>query len=101
MQVLFHLCFLQPDLVILEMGRSKEATRKVLQGIRDWSFVPVIALLPPGDVLGAVEALNAGADQCLSQSFAPQELEARARALLRRVEVTTVIERQALPIPTL
>ena len=99
--VLFKLCYLQPDLVILEMGRGKDVGRKVLQGIRAWSFVPVIALLPPGDVLGTVDALNAGADQCLSESFVPQELQARARALLRRVEATKVTTGQAEPVPVL
>lgn len=101
MHVVFQLCLLQPDLVILEMGRGRANGRKVLQGIRDRSFVPVIALLPPGDMLGTVEALNAGADQCLSESFVPQELQARARALLRRVEVTTVTGGQVAPSPVL
>jgi DNA-binding response OmpR family regulator len=98
MHAVFHLCFLQPDLVILKMGPSREKGQKVLQGIRDWSFVPVIALLPPGDALGKVEALNAGADQCLSDYFDPKELKARARALLRRVEATTAGGRIA-PVP--
>jgi DNA-binding response OmpR family regulator len=93
--VVFHLCLLQPDLVILEMRRSKD------KGQKGWSFVPVIVLLPPGDVLGAVDALNAGADQCLSDAFVPQELQARARALLRRVEGAVVTSMQATPIPVL
>ena len=99
MNVAFQLCFLQPDLVILEMGRSESKSRKVLEGIRDWSLVPVIALLPSGDVLGTVEVLNAGADQCLSESFVAKELQARARALLRRTAATSAIRPQAALVP--
>jgi two-component system OmpR family response regulator len=99
--VLFQISFLQPDLVILEMGRSKDAGREVLRGIRGCSFVPVIALLPPGDAMGIVETLNAGADQCLSESFVTQELQARVRALLRRAEATATAKRRPAPVPAL
>lgn len=98
MSVLFQICLLQPDLVILEMGRSEDTGREVLRGIRDCSFVPVIVLLPPGNGMGPVEVLNAGADQCLSESFVPQELQARVRALLRRAEATAAAKRRPAPI---
>ena len=98
---LFQLVFLQPDLVILEMGRSKDASREVLRGIRGCSTVPIIALLPLEDVMGMVEALNAGAAQCLSELFVPQELHARVRALIRRAEATAAAKRQPASIPAL
>lgn len=101
MNVVFQLCFLQPDLVILEMGRSKTEGRKLLRGIRDWSFVPVIALLPPGDVWGTVEVLNAGADQCLSESYVAYELQARARALLRRTAAASATGQRAVLFPAM
>ena len=34
MNVAFQLCFLQPDLVVLEMGRSETKGREVLRDIR-------------------------------------------------------------------
>ncbi len=44
----------------------------------------VLALTAPGDLSARVQALNAGADDCLSQPFAVPELLARLRALQRR-----------------
>lgn len=101
MQVIFQLCFLQPHLVILEMGRNRDVGWRVLQGIREWSLVPVIAVLPPGDAMYTVEVLNAGADQCLADSFVLQELQARVRALLRRMEGTIGTNMQVTSVPAL
>ena len=99
--VVFQLSLLQPDLVILVMGQSGDAGQEVLRGIREWSFVPIIVLLPAGDAMSAVEALKIGADQCLSESFVPQELRARVRALLRRVDTTVAARQQVAPVPVL
>ncbi len=46
--------------------------------------VPILILTARGDIDERVEGLNKGADDYLSKPFAPDELAARVRALLRR-----------------
>jgi two-component system, OmpR family, response regulator MprA len=48
--------------------------------------VPVLVLSPEG-VDARIDALDAGADDCLAQPFEHAELVARVRALLRRTEL--------------
>jgi two-component system OmpR family response regulator len=45
---------------------------------------PVIALVPGTDATARIEALRAGADDCLAEPFETVELVARLRALARR-----------------
>jgi DNA-binding response OmpR family regulator len=48
--------------------------------------VPILLLTARGGVDDRVTGLDAGADDYLAKPFDPQELLARVRALLRRVE---------------
>ena len=51
-----------------------------------WSTVPVIVLSVVGDESEKVAALDAGADDYVTKPFGVDELLARLRAALRRVE---------------
>jgi DNA-binding response OmpR family regulator len=73
----------QPDLVLLDLDLSDGAGLDVLATIRALSDVPVIALAGHEE-RERIEALRAGADDCVSKPPPAAELEARIEALLRR-----------------
>lgn len=87
--VVFQLCFVQPDLIILDDSQADDGVGRTLCQIREYSSVPVIVLAARNDVRVRVEALDCGADDSLALPFDPRELAARARALLRRGQRAT------------
>jgi two-component system response regulator TctD len=72
-------------LVILDIGLPKLGGLEVLRRLRARrNAVPVLMLTAHGSVEERVRGLDLGADDYLAKPFALTELEARARALLRR-----------------
>jgi DNA-binding response OmpR family regulator len=83
MNVVFQLCLVQPDLIVLDTlqpGRDREA----LSQIRERSFVPIIVLNALAEHETKLESLRYGADDFMPKPFSTRELQARVRALLRR-----------------
>ena len=73
------------DLLILDLGLPKMPGLEVLRRLRARrNAVPVLMLTAHGSVEERVRGLDLGADDYLAKPFALTELEARARALLRR-----------------
>lgn len=83
---LFQLALTQPDLVILDLSLPGVDARGTVQRIRELSPVPLIALAALDETGTVVATLDVGADDVLIKPFDVRELEARARALLRRVQ---------------
>ena len=77
-----------PDLVVLDINLPDINGLEVLRSVRSESFLPMIVLSGFGKDQDRVVALEAGADDYMSKPFSPEELIARVRALLRRVEWT-------------
>lgn len=71
------------DLVIAE-GLPILGAIGALRTAADTSPTPVLVLAPPGDVESRIAFLEAGADDVISTTFAPRELEGRVEALLIR-----------------
>ena len=75
-----------PDAIILDLvlpdGRGTDVTRE----LRAWTSVPVIVLSVVGDESEKVAALDAGADDYVTKPFGVDELLARLRAAMRRVD---------------
>jgi DNA-binding response OmpR family regulator len=72
-----------PDLIVVTSrpdGFDGTATCRDLQTVAE---LPVIMLVPEGDTLGAVRGLTC-ADDYVALPVAPEEVEARVRAVLRR-----------------
>lgn len=74
----------RPDLVILDLGLPDIAGVEVCREIRRWSNVPILVLSARHADEEKVQLLDAGADDYLTKPFSTSELQARARALLRR-----------------
>jgi DNA-binding response OmpR family regulator len=85
---LFRLTLDQPDLVIVDFSRPGVDALETLKRIRELSCAPVIVLAAFDDA-GLVETtLDGGADDVLATPCDLRELQARARALLRRRQIT-------------
>ncbi len=78
-----------PDAVILDLVLPDTRGTDVCRELRTWSTVPVIVLSVVGDESEKVAALDAGADDYVTKPFGLDELLARLRAALRRVEAET------------
>lgn len=74
-----------PDLVILDMGLPDLDGSELLKMIRAVTDVPVIVATARGEDRDIVRTLDAGADDYLVKPFSVEQLEARVRAVLRRV----------------
>jgi DNA-binding response OmpR family regulator len=83
-----------PDLVLLDINLPDMNGMEVLKSVRSHSFLPMIVLSGYGRDRDRVMALEAGADDYMAKPFSPEELVARVKALLRRVEWTPKPETQ-------
>ncbi len=72
------------DLVLLDLMLPRVDGLEVCRKLRERSAVPVIMLSARGEALDRVLGLELGADDYLAKPFAPRELVARMRAVLRR-----------------
>ena len=76
----------QPDLVVLDLMLPKLDGIEVCRRIREFSLVPIIMLTARGEQADKLRGFEAGADDYVTKPFAPPELLARVRAVLRRSE---------------
>jgi DNA-binding response OmpR family regulator len=78
---------LKPDLVVLDIMLPGVDGLTICKEIRKQSQVPIIMLTARDEVTDKVVGLEVGADDYLTKPFHPQELVARAKALLRRARL--------------
>ena len=72
-----------PDVVILDLGLPDMDGMKILQGVREWSAMPVIVVAARTHERDKVEALDLGADDYITKPFGTSELLARIRTAIR------------------
>src|SRR5438552_11036551 len=75
------------DLVVLDIMLPNVDGLTICREIRKQSQVPIIMLTARDDVTDKVVGLELGADDYLTKPFHPQELVARAKALVRRAKL--------------
>jgi DNA-binding response OmpR family regulator len=75
----------RPDLVVLDLGLPDLDGSELLRMLRAVSAVPVIVATARDDDGSVVQALDAGADDYVLKPFPAGQLDARIRAVLRRV----------------
>ncbi len=76
----------RPDLVILDWLMPKLNGIETAKALRTTDATPILMLTARDAVEQRVEGLDSGVDDYLVKPFAPEELLARIRALLRRSE---------------
>lgn len=75
----------RPDIVILDLGLPDVDGTEVLRMLRAVSRIPVIVATARDEESQIVAALDAGADDYLVKPFGAAQLDARIRAVLRRL----------------
>ncbi len=76
------------DVVLIDIMLPGIDGFDVCRAIRRTSDVPIVMVTARADTHDVVAGLEAGADDYLTKPFAPKELSARIRALLRRARST-------------
>jgi len=79
-----------PDLIILDLNLPGKDGLDVCRAIRKESDVPIIMLTARTDEADKLIGLELGADDYVVKPFSPREVVARVRAVLRRVDSSTV-----------
>jgi diguanylate cyclase (GGDEF)-like protein len=83
---------MQPDLVVLDVMMPLMDGYEVARRIRRHpsnTTVPIIMLTAKSEVEDKLAGFDAGADDYMTKPFGPQELLARVKAKIRRVEVSS------------
>ncbi len=76
------------DVVLIDIMLPGIDGFEVCRSVRRSSDVPIVMVTARADTHDVVAGLEAGADDYLTKPFAPKELSARIRALLRRARST-------------
>ena len=74
-----------PDIMLLDLGLPDQDGMEVIRKIRSWSNMPIIVISARSDDPDKIDALDAGADDYLTKPFSVEELLARLRVTLRRL----------------
>jgi two-component system KDP operon response regulator KdpE len=76
----------KPDLIVLDLGLPDIDGVEVCRIVRETQSVPIVVLSARGREEDKVRALDTGADDYLTKPFGTEELLARIRVALRRVD---------------
>lgn len=74
-----------PDIVLLDLGLPDMEGVEVIKKIRTWSNLPIIVVSARSEDTDKIEALDAGADDYITKPFSVEELLARLRVTIRRL----------------
>jgi two-component system phosphate regulon response regulator OmpR len=88
---------IQPELIILDLMRPGLDGLSFCKQLRKKNATPVIMLTARDSHEDKVTGLNLGADDYVTKPFDPDELVARARAVLRRVTASVQEEIKCAP----
>jgi len=76
---------LRPDLFILDLGLPDMDGIDIIKKLREWTSNPIIVVSARSEIHDIITALDAGADDYLTKPFSVEELMARVRAALRKI----------------
>jgi DNA-binding response OmpR family regulator len=77
-----------PDLMVLDIRMADVDGYEVCRRVREFSTVPIIMLTALAKDADKVHGLDTGADDYVTKPFSADELLARVRAILRRVDLS-------------
>lgn len=77
-----------PDIVLMDLGLPDMDGVDIIKKIRTWSTMPIIVISARSEDTDKIDALDAGADDYLTKPFSVEELLARLRVTMRRINYT-------------
>jgi two-component system, OmpR family, response regulator CpxR len=86
------------QLVLLDVMLPGLDGLSLLKALRHDNYCPVLMLTARGDDIDRIIGLELGADDYLAKPFNPRELQARVKAILRRVELAHHDGNQTTPL---
>ncbi len=90
-----------PILILLDVMMPKLDGFEVCKRIRKTSNVPIIMVTAKGEDFDRIMGLDNGADDYIVKPFSPQEVMARIRAILRRIDISEDDKKDLLKYPGL
>lgn len=84
-----------PDIILLDLGLPDIDGIDVIKKIRTWSNVPIIVISSRSEDRDKIDALDAGADDYITKPFSVEELLARLRVTLRRINYSNAPNEEA------
>ena len=84
------------DILLLDVMMPKVDGFEVCKRIRKSSNVPIIMVTARGEDFDKIMGLDMGADDYVVKPFSPQEVMARIRCILRRVNPANAVEKKLL-----
>ncbi|HEY7092827.1 MAG TPA: response regulator transcription factor [Ktedonobacterales bacterium] len=79
-----------PDLIILDLMLPGIDGIEVCRRLREMTAAPILMLTARHEEAAKLEGFQAGADDYVTKPFSPREIVMRVRAIMRRLELTTV-----------
>ena len=92
---------IKPDAVLLDVMMPKLDGFAVCREIRSQSSVPIIMVTARGEDFEKIMGLDIGADDYILKPFSPSEVMARLRAVLRRMDRSSLDTRKAVTLGNL
>lgn len=83
------------DIILLDIMLPKMSGIEVCEQIRQFSMVPIIMLTAKGEDADKIAGLELGADDYITKPFNIDEVKARMKAIMRRVDRTKTSENSA------
>jgi two-component system response regulator BaeR len=79
-------------LILLDIRLPGKDGMTICREVRQFSMVPIVMVTARVEEIDRLLGLELGADDYICKPFSPREVVARIKAILRRVEVTTVTD---------
>ena len=84
-QALLEIVSRRPNIILLDLGLPDMDGIEIIKKVRSWSIVPIIVISARSEDKSKIEALDTGADDYLTKPFSVDELLARLRVTIRRL----------------
>lgn len=75
----------KPDIMLLDLGLPDIDGVEIIKKVRTWTNMPIIIISARSEDHDKIEALDAGGDDYLTKPFSVEELLARLRVVIRRL----------------
>ena len=82
-----------PNIIILDLGLPDMDGMEVIKKVRTWSNKPIIIVSARTEDKDKIDALDAGADDYLTKPFSVEELLARIRVAVRKMNYDNRLEK--------